>query len=250
MSSYVILTYVFGLVIVHMPNIAFIGVGVWLVWGVWKKEKSYKLLLACWSFLFLACSSPLPCALVQSLENQARKMAPKALPYDFDGFVLLGGCFSECTTIKSERPIYNNIAGSRLFDFVLLAKDWPTKRIVLTGTDMESVQMKRELVRFGIEEARITIEDQSANTRDNAVKTFDLIHPEGSWVLVTSAFHIKRSALLFKQAGWRIIPWPVGFLLNNQSVSWFPDLRNSVLWPIGIKEMLGIWYLKLGERRV
>lgn len=235
--------YILGHIVIHLSGYILYLTGCILLWSLWRKTLPRKTLLGCWALLMVVYSSPLPVWTIHHMENEARSLAPKELPDDFEGFVLLGGCFSlQHTQAGAERPIYNP-AGSRFFDFVLLAKAWPKKRIVLTGTAVEADQMQRELVRFGIEAERITVENASRNTEDNATKTFDLIKPQGKWVLVTSAFHMKRSTILFERAGWSVIPCPVGFLTGEAGSGWWPHPVNGWAWYAGSKELIGAWHL-------
>lgn len=235
--------YMVGHMVINAPGYILYAMGILLFVSLWKKTLPRKTLLGLWALLFTIYCSPLPVSMIHHMEQQGKAMAPSELPQDFEGFVLLGGCFSlQHTKINSERPIYNP-AGSRMFDFILLAKDWPHKRIVLTGTALEAELMKNELIKFGIEASRITVENAARNTEDNATKTFDLIQPKGKWVLVTSAFHMKRAIMLFEKAGWSVIPWPVGFVTGEASgSSWWPYPGNGWAWYAGAKELIGFWH--------
>lgn len=239
-------SYMLGGIIINVAGYALYAMGAALLWSLWRKTFPHKTFFALWALLMVIYSSPLPVSLIHHLENESRVMAPEGLVDDFDGFILLGGCFSLADTkMDDKRPVYN-AAGSRLFDFILLAKEWSAKRIVLTGTAVEVEQMKQELIRFGVDEDRIIGESKSRNTEDNATKTFELVQPQGKWVLVTSAFHMKRSALLFEKAGWSVTPWPVGFLTGKTAkVSWWPYPGNGWAWYASVKELLALW--RLGE---
>ncbi len=98
-------------------------------------------------------------------------------------------------------------------------------------------------VSLGIEPDRITWEDQSRNTAENAQFSYDIVAPAAgeSWVLVTSAFHIGRALASFESAGWReIIPHPVDYRTGrfNGGIGWNLSGNLEVL-NIAIKEWVG-----------
>lgn len=236
-------SYFVGGLIIQAPIYALFISGLLLIVGALRKKLPYKSLLACWLVLFVVYGTPLPRYLVYSLEQKAREISPKELPKDFEGFVLLGGAFSlQDTTLEMERPIYN-LAAMRVFDFILLAKAWPDKPILLTGTPAETYHTAKELVRFGIDEKRFILEDRSFNTIDNAQNSFKLVPKKGRWVLITSAFHLLRSYVLFKQAGWDVIPYPVNFMTNKPFIGWWPLPTNGLAWMVGSKEYVGLFHL-------
>lgn len=240
MSSF---SYFMGGLIIQAPTYALFVLGLLLVIGMIRKKFAYKSMLVCWLILFTVYGSPLPRYLVYSLEQKAREISPTELPADFEGFVFLGGVFSlSDTTMEMERPIYN-FAATRLFDFILLAKAWPDKKILLTGTPEETAHTVKELARFGIDEKRLILEDQSRNTIDNANNSLKLVSGKGKWVLVTSAFHMLRSYVLFTQLGWDVIPYPVNFLTSKPFISWWPAPTNGLAWMAGSKEYIGLFHL-------
>ena len=60
-------------------------------------------------------------------------------------------------------------------------------------------------------------ESKSLNTYQNALfstELFSKLNIPKNIYLVTSAYHMKRSVILFKKAGFKIIPKPVGFFYN------------------------------------
>jgi uncharacterized SAM-binding protein YcdF (DUF218 family) len=74
--------------------------------------------------------------------------------------------------------------------------------VVVTGAG-EAEVMRRELVRLGVAEAAILVEDRARSTRDNARFCGALLGARGvSRVLVaTQAFHRRRSVAAFRRQG-------------------------------------------------
>ena len=88
------------------------------------------------------------------------------------------------------------------------------KKIFFTGgsgsilhPDMkEGIFAKRFLITMGIPEQDILIENESNNTRENALFTKRIIDkeiPDGKFLLITSAFHMRRSLGCFEQVGMK-----------------------------------------------
>jgi uncharacterized SAM-binding protein YcdF (DUF218 family) len=64
---------------------------------------------------------------------------------------------------------------------------------------------------LGIPRARITLEDRSRNTVENAVLSKAIAQPKPGerWLLVTSAHHLPRAVGVFRKAGFPVEAYPV-----------------------------------------
>jgi uncharacterized SAM-binding protein YcdF (DUF218 family) len=87
-------------------------------------------------------------------------------------------------------------------------------------------------------------EDQSRDTRENAVFTAALLKADGIThiALVTHAWHMPRSVHQFEKAGFHVTPAPMGYIRSDETLllQWLPSgtgLRNSARI---IKEWLGL----------
>ena len=69
----------------------------------------------------------------------------------------------------------------------------------------------RLLESLGIPRARITLEDRSRNTVENAVLSKAIAQPKPGerWLLVTSAHHLPRAVGVFRKAGFPVEAYPV-----------------------------------------
>ncbi len=150
-------------------------------------------------------------------------------PRDVDGIVVLGGGIDDLTSLDRGTPILTS-AGNRITSFVMLAHLYPKARLVFTGGSGSIVQGVSNEARYaremfeqlGLPPARITFENRSRTTWENAVMTGALVHPKPGerWVLLTSAAHMPRSVGVFRRAGWSVLPWPVGYLSRDRIASW------------------------------
>ena len=80
----------------------------------------------------------------------------------------------------------------------------------------ESHLMRNLAADLGVKANRITIEESSASTKDNAIEVAHILHARGQnkLVLVTSAWHMHRALSTFSKQGLDVCPLPVDSLYN------------------------------------
>ena len=83
----------------------------------------------------------------------------------------------------------------------------------LTGIDVA----KMFYTRMGVDINRIIFEDKSRNTYENFVFSKKFIDNKNNekWLLVTSAFHMKRAMNVAGKLGLNFISYPVDFVLSK-----------------------------------
>ncbi len=100
----------------------------------------------------------------------------------------------------------------RLLQAVELYRKGVIKKIIFTGGSgmllhpdvKEGKYIKRYMYYFNIPEQDFIMETESKNTHENAVFTKAILDKEqinGNYLLITSAFHMRRTAGCFKKAG-------------------------------------------------
>ena len=74
------------------------------------------------------------------------------------------------------------------------------------------------LDQLGVDPARMTYENQSRNTYENAVESKKLAGDvtTAPWVLITSAMHMPRAVGVFREVGWNVIPYPVDYSTTGE----------------------------------
>lgn len=205
------------------------------------------------TFLLLSFT-PIAFWAVQPLE--ARFPRPDVLSPPPDGIIILGGAFDPSAEVGHGDAISLNEAAERITEIPRLAKLYPNARIVYTGgSDValppgvvpEAEGARRLLIEAGIAPDRITIEDKSLTTWENAVLTKQIINPApGSrWLLVTSAFHVPRAVGVFRKAGWPgIIAYPTDYRAPSAAdrTPWrLVATDNLQLVEFAVKEYLGLF---------
>lgn len=115
--------------------------------------------------------------------------------------------------------------------------------------------MEELLLMLGVPEESIWKESISRNTDENARYAYRFLEEKGidKIILVTSAFHMPRSVLLFEQQGFEVIPAPTDYSVTQ--VKWeslwksdfvtalfnfFPTASNLSSTTHSLKEVLGL----------
>jgi len=163
--------------------------------------------------------TPLGALLLQPLEDRFPQ-PPADMPAP-TGIIVLGGALTE-----ERGQIYLNTDGTRMTASVELVRRYPSARLVFTGGpewNAEAISAKKLWLSLGVPGERMMFEYKSRNTWENAVFTRDLVKPKKgeTWLLVTSAWHMPRSAGIFRRIGFDVVPYPVAYHTSGNK----PDLR-------------------------
>jgi uncharacterized SAM-binding protein YcdF (DUF218 family) len=159
------------------------------------------------------------------------------------GIIVLGGGVDEVVS-SARNTAELSPAGTRMTASAALARRYPHARLVFTGGsgsllggDVSEAEIaKRIYVGMGIPADRLTLEQESRNTWENAVMTRDLVKPKPGevWLLVTSAFHMPRSMGIFRKAGFEVVPCPVDYTTRG----WWQDyVRPSMDTAQGLRRL-------------
>lgn len=147
----------------------------------------------------------------------------------YDVAIVLGGHTSYDE--KREMPGFHE-SSDRFLLALQLYKQGKVKKLLFSGGaaslsppfTKESLVIRDYLISIGIPEKDILIEAESRNTHENAVYSKELleeIYPEGSFLLITSGYHMPRSIGCFSKAGLN----PDGFGVDKISGprKYYPD---------------------------
>ena len=203
---------------------------------------------------------PLGDALLAPLE--ARHPPAPDITGPVAGIVVLGGGEDPGAARRWGRPAVNE-AGERFLEAIALARRFPEATVLFTGgsgalagSELQEASLAgRILTSAGIAPERLLLEDRARNTAENARLSLELVQAQGgarqgTWLLVTSAFHMPRAVASFCAAGWReIVPWPVDFRSGPGplAVSW--DLAGHLArLDTAVKERVGLLAYRLTGR--
>jgi uncharacterized SAM-binding protein YcdF (DUF218 family) len=147
---------------------------------------------------------------------------------------------------------YFNIAADRFIQGTKLLSTRRASHLLITGGTgsllpdefREATWVKKQLHEFNYPDSAILIESASRNTLENAMFSKAVLAKANltpPYLLVTSAFHMRRSLMIFKKAGMDVIPYPANYLVRRKAVisDIIPDAGILSLWNIYIKELVG-----------
>jgi uncharacterized SAM-binding protein YcdF (DUF218 family) len=160
--------------------------------------------------------SPLGNALMLPLEERFPPWDASRGPPD--GVIVLGGIIAEDVS-AARGAVALNESAERVTVAAELARRYPNLRIIFSGgtnalifeKDAEAGFAVRQLEDLGVARERITAEEQSRNTVENAVFSRLIANPQPGerWLLLTSAFHMPRAVAVFRAVGFPVEPYPV-----------------------------------------
>lgn len=192
--------------------------------------------------------------LLQSLERRY----PPVAEADMAGakwVVVLGGG----TSSDSSLPITSRATGTtlaRLVEGIRLHRQIPGSRLLLSGSAVfgsgsDAESMQAIALALGVSPERIVLDDESPDTESQAVNVARIVKGEPS-VVVTSAYHMRRSMGLFTSAGVKAIAAPAQyFAQGNRGFSpadLYPGVPGLVTAQIVENEYLGSAWAMLRGR--
>lgn len=186
-------------------------------------------------------------ALERHLEAGARSTMKEGVVYD--GVVLLGGIV-DILVSEPNRPRAYGENSERLLATYDLLRTGLAKEVVVSSGDgfgREAHVLRQQLIDWGIAPERAVMDDQSRNTRENAVESARVARERGwkSILVVTSAFHMERALGCFKAVGLEVDALPVDQRGYNPArfsgswQSWLPRVGNLAQSTHALHEMAG-----------
>lgn len=179
------------------------------------------------------------------------KVDPNAKKRTYEYGIVLGGIISGY--VPSNEQIVFNRGVDRIMQGIELYKQGIIKKIVFTGGSgslvernmIEANYIKQFLLKMGIPENDIIIENKSRNTYENAVFVKNIIGVDSSRtdLLITSGYHMKRSIACFKKQGFIIQPYPSDLISGPRKYVFdhlfIPNFRSFEIWYVLIHEWIG-----------
>ncbi|WP_207533069.1 YdcF family protein [Desertivirga arenae] len=175
----------------------------------------------------------------------------------YNAAIVLGGYGSE----DRNGGGYFNGASDRFIQGARLKISGRVSYLVFTGGNANVLLPKsfREsrwtaeiLKDFKVDPKEVLTENESRNTLENAIFTQRLLKKNNippPYLLVTSAFHMRRSLLTFEKAGVEVVPYSCNYIAGHERLSidsFLPNADTLSKWEKYIKELIGyiVYYLK------
>lgn len=126
-------------------------------------------------------------------------------------------------------------------------------QLIKTTNFQEADYVFSQFKALHIPDSCILVENQSRNTLENAMFSKRILIDKkvpGPYLLVTSAFHMRRSVYTFKKIGINVTPYPCDFMVGKNALTisdfFLPDPQALAQWNFYMKEIVGYvaYYLK------
>jgi len=208
-------------------------------------------------YFFLIALMPTGIIMLHTLERGY--MIDNMLINNIDGILVLSG--RENVKLSEDYDqLYLGGSNHRITESLILQKSFPDAKIIFSGgsgnffnknvTDSVAKSFYKE---FSINYNNIIFESQSTNTYENIMNSKKIVNPgKGeNWLLVTSAFHMRRSIGIANRLGWKFIPYPVDYKTSKDLMSEikkFNIMKNITSFQIATHETLGLIVYKLMGR--
>lgn len=179
------------------------------------------------------------------------------LPEDktFSCAILLGGFSSE----DYNGDEYFNGTSDRFIQAVKLKSNGTVSHVLVTGgsskllpTDFrEGDWVAMQLAEFKFADTSIIKENRSRNSFENAVyskQILDSLQLPPPYILVTSAFHMRRALFIYRRMGVDVIPYPANYFAGMSRLEIkdiLPNLGVLGTWEMYLKELAGyaVYYI-------
>lgn len=213
----------------------------YLIFNSYKKAKIFLALTFLWFFLF--SFQPFANALLSPLENTYKDLlkTPKV------EYILVLGSEHRSDDDLSITSQVKGIAINRLVEGIRHYKNLENAKLIVSGyggfdKNSHAYMQERLAISLGVNPSDIIRLDSPKDTKEEAVETKKIL-ADKPFILVTSAFHMKRSALLFQKEGLNIIPSPTSHLAYEAtSLSSYFEAFNIRKCEMAIHEYLGLMY--------
>ncbi len=174
---------------------------------------------------------------------------------DLGGIIILGGAVRGGKIGPERGEVSIRASAERITKAFELMRKYPNLPFIFSGYSgkispqgiSESDAFRQLVIEQGFSDRSGYYENQSRNTYENVIfmkpmmREIDKSDPPKLWLLVTSASHMFRSALIFHKEGIDIIPVPVDYQTGN-SLNWSSfDLEEGAhQWNKLIHESVGL----------
>ncbi|WP_224997228.1 YdcF family protein [Cesiribacter sp. SM1] len=182
----------------------------------------------------------------------------KSLTKPYSTAIVLSG-----VTVSDKSPhdrVYFSKGADRVMHAVQLYKTGKVHNLLLSGgsgsleadTVTEAERMRRVMLLSGVPDSVILVEGKSRNTHENALFTkqmLDSIGQEQHYLLVTSAFHMRRAQACFEHEGLQTDAFTTDFYSSDTPYGLdsflLPRAEAIVAWDKLIREWVGLLMYKI-----
>lgn len=169
--------------------------------------------------------------------------------------VVLGGGHGDSPGLSPINRLSASARG-RLMEAIRILRVLPDAKLILSGPghpegETHAHVLAEAAMSLGVAPERIIETDKGRDTEEEAREVRRLVG-EKPFVLVTSAWHMRRAAALMRGAGLHALPAPSDYLSHPSEIfeivalGWDADSLERSKW--FIHEQLGLWWSELRHR--
>ena len=172
-------------------------------------------------------------------------------PYEW-GIVLTGTTLSG---IEPDDRVYFSRGADRVYHTVQLYKLGLVKKILVSGgtgrlvgeEDPEALKVEEAMIVMGVPDSVILTESETRNTYESAVEVKKMLVKldikDKDCLLITSAFHMRRSLACYRKAGLDVDNFTTDFYAHPRVFYpdglFFPKIEAMLVWHKLAKEWVG-----------
>ncbi|MCX8957395.1 envelope biogenesis factor ElyC [Erwinia psidii] len=243
-----VLKKVIGSLLLPLPLLLMLmTAGLLLLWFS-RWQKTGKIILSCtWLILILLSLQPVADGLLRPTENRYPTWQQQQ---KIDYVVVLGGGYTwDANWAPSANMLNNSLP--RLTEGIRLWRENPGAKMIFTGAKaqhnpLSSAEVTSRVAQsLGVPASEIITLDRPRDTRQEANEVAKVVghHP---FLLVTSASHLPRAMIFFRQQGLNPFPAPANQLAISSPLNFWEKAIPSPLWlshsETAMYEMLGrLW---------
>jgi uncharacterized SAM-binding protein YcdF (DUF218 family) len=217
-----------------------------------KNPKAKKYSLITGLFILILFSTPFFLTSFARVWDIDQKAANK----EYSCAIVLGGFVSGD---QNEQGFFNG-ASDRFIQAVALKNSGRTKYLLFSGGNAdimpgkfrETAWLSTQISMFKIPDSSVLIEKNARNTFENVKYSKQLLKDKNlkpPYLLVTSAFHMRRSLLIFEKLGLDVEPHSCNYIAGKEKTSlksFIPDADVLNTWNSYTKEIVGyiVYYFK------
>lgn len=225
------------------------SLSIFIKWEKWKKRFFWVAI----SLLLFFSNDFIANEVMRSWEIAPTPYAEIKSSYEW-GIVLTG--VTRMDLLPDDR-VYFNHGADRVVHTVELYKKGIIKKILISGGigrlinpgRREADEIYRAMILMGVPSDAMMIENESRNTHESALMVKDLISDQQTHLLITSAFHLRRSVACFEKAGLRVDMFSTDFYTHPRyfslDVLLVPRMEAVMIWQKLLKEWTGMVAYKL-----
>ena len=222
-----------------------------VVSAIWQKAKWKKRLFRMGLVLLILFSNEfIANELMRAWEIPATPFADVKKTYTWG--ILLSGVTKG--GMEPDDRVYFHRGADRVTHTLQLYKMGLISKILVSGGsgrlldigECEANDLSDVLIMMGVKSEDIVVESNSRNTHESGVEIRKILETRttaGECILITSAFHMRRSLGVLANSGWKVAAFSTDFLTHPRvytfDVLFIPKLEALSIWHHLIKETVG-----------